>query len=90
MTLQHSAKPPEDLEGSRAIRFFFRGDRDLVECLVDWDALDKLEGSKVVERSSRIAAFEQHRSKIEAVALRKLERAGNGGRTLRLSAGDVA
>ncbi|MGA0563650.1 DUF1488 family protein [Ancylobacter sp. VNQ12] len=89
MTLHHSAMPPDDLEESRAIRFHFRGDKDLVACLVSWDALDQLEDGKATQRAERMARFERHRSKIEAAALRKLDHIHPGDHALRLEAADV-
>ncbi|MDQ0346014.1 DUF1488 family protein [Ancylobacter vacuolatus] len=89
MTLHHSAKPPEDLNDRKAIRFFFRGDKDIVECLVSWGALERLENSPLDSRADRMARFEQHRLLIEAAALRKMEKAGAGERPLTLDAQDV-
>ncbi|WP_018391111.1 DUF1488 family protein [Ancylobacter sp. FA202] len=89
MTLHHSAKPPEDLNDRKAIRFFFRGDEDIVECLVGWDALERLENSPLDSRADRMARFEQHRLMIEAAALRKMEKASKSERPLTLDAQDV-
>lgn len=89
MTLHHSAMPPDDLEESRAIRFHFRGDHDLIPCLVSWDALDRLEDGKAAHRGERMARFERHRSKIEAAALRKLEQHSVADGTVTLEADDV-
>lgn len=89
MTLHHSAKPPEDLADSKAIRFFFRGDTDIVECLVSWGALERLENSPLDSRADRMARFEQHRLVIEAAALRKMEKAGADAGPLTLDAQDV-
>lgn len=89
MTLHHSAKPPEDLTDRQAIRFFFRGDDDIVECLVSWDALERLENSPPDNRADRLARFEQHRLLIEAAALRKMEKASITERPLTLDAQDV-
>lgn len=72
MPAHHSAKPPEDLADARAIRFFLRGDDDLIECQVSWEALDRLERDHGAGRADRLARFEQHRPRIEAAALRKL------------------
>lgn len=68
----HSAKPAEDLEDRRAVRFFLRGERDLIPCLVDWDVLDALEDGPAASRSERLGRFEVHRRAIEAAALRRL------------------
>lgn len=73
--LHHSAMPPEDLPERRSVRFRFRGDHDLVDCLVSWDALDRLENHPAATRAERLARFEQHRARIEAVALSKLDAA---------------
>lgn len=89
MTLHHSAMPPDDLEESRAIRFHFRGDHDLIPCLVSWDALDRLEDGRLAHRAERMARFERHRSRIEAAALRKLERHSPADGTLTLEADDI-
>lgn len=87
MTLHHSAKPAEDVTDRKAIRFFFRGDADIVECLVGWSVLERLENSPMASRADRLARFEQHRTRIEAAALRKMEQAGE--RPLTLDAQDV-
>ncbi|MCB4767833.1 DUF1488 domain-containing protein [Ancylobacter sp. Lp-2] len=71
MILDHSAKPAEDLEDVQKIRFFFRGDTDVVPCLVTWEALDRLEGGKAADRAERLERFEKHRSAIEVAARRK-------------------
>lgn len=84
--LHHSAMPPDDLLERRAVRFRFRGDHDLVDCLVSWDALDQLENRPAADRAKRLARFEQHRSRIEAAALRKL---GTGQGPVALDAEDV-
>ncbi|GLK71451.1 DUF1488 family protein [Ancylobacter dichloromethanicus] len=89
MTLHHSAKPPEDLAESRAIRFFFRGDTDILECLVGWDALERLENAELTSRADRMARFEQHRPRIEAAALRKFERTPATDGPVTLGAQDV-
>ncbi|WP_371346295.1 DUF1488 family protein [Ancylobacter sp. IITR112] len=73
MTLHHSAKPPEDLTDRKVVRFFFRGDDDIVECLVSWEALERLENAPLASRADRLARFEQHRARIEAAALRKMK-----------------
>ncbi|MBS7543196.1 DUF1488 family protein [Ancylobacter oerskovii] len=73
MILEHSAKPAEDLEDVRKIRFFFRGDTDVVPCLVSWEALDRLEGGKAADRAERLNRFEKHRSAIEVAARRKFD-----------------
>lgn len=88
MTLHHSAKPAEDITEQKVIRFFFRGDDDIIECLVGWDALERLENSPLVGRADRLARFEQHRPRIEAAAMRKMGEAGSP-RPLTLGAGDV-
>ena len=89
MTLYHSAMPPDDLEDRKAIRFHFRGDHDLIPCLVSWEALDKLEDGKPAHRAERMARFERHRSKIEAAALRKLEHHSPADGAVTLEAADV-
>lgn len=88
MTLHHSAKPAEDITEQKMIRFFFRGDDDIVECLVGWDALERLENSPLASRADRLARFEQHRPRIEAAALRRMGEAGSP-RPLTLDAKDV-
>ncbi|MDQ0301496.1 DUF1488 family protein [Ancylobacter polymorphus] len=88
MTLHHSAKPAEDITEQKVIRFFFRGDDDIVECLVGWDALERLENSPLASRADRLARFEQHRLRIEAAALRRMGEAGSP-RPLTLDAKDV-
>ncbi|MBS9476266.1 DUF1488 domain-containing protein [Ancylobacter sp. VKM B-3255] len=85
----HSAMPPDDLPESRAIRFHFRGDHDLIECWVSWEALERLEGGPADSSSDRLARFEQHRPRIEAAALRKIGRAGGAGAPLRIDAEDI-
>lgn len=89
--LPHSAKPAEDLTEDRSIRFHFRGDHDLIECRVSWDALDQLEGGPAASTSDRLARFEQHRPRIEAAALRKVNEASEAAAAapLRLDAADV-
>jgi len=87
--LHHSAMPPDDLPERRAVRFHFRGDHDLVDCLVSWDALDRLENRPAADRAERLARFEQHRSRIEAAALRKLDAAAAGQGPVALDAEDV-
>ena len=77
MTLHHSAKPAEDITEQKVVRFFFRGDDDIVECLVGWDALERLENSPLASRADRLARFEQHRPRIEAAALRRMGEAGS-------------
>lgn len=89
MTLHHSAKSADDLEDRRSIRFYFRGDQDLVPCLVSWDALDRLEGSKAASRADRLARFEHHRPRIEAAALKKFEAQHPAEGTLTLDADEV-
>ncbi|WP_428030223.1 DUF1488 family protein [Ancylobacter sp.] len=89
MTLHHSAKPPEDLADRKAIRFFFRGDKDIVECLVSYEALERLENAELVSRSDRLARFEQHRPRIEAAALHKIESGGTTEGPISLDAQDV-
>ncbi|MCK0208397.1 DUF1488 domain-containing protein [Starkeya koreensis] len=86
--LHHSAMPPDDLPERRSVRFHFRGDKDLVDCLVSWDALDRLENHPAATRAERLARFEQHRARIEAAALRKLD-AGSGQGELTLATEDV-
>lgn len=76
MILEHSAKPAEDLEDVQKIRFFFRGDTDIVSCLVSWDALDRLEGGKAADRAERLERFEKHRSAIDVAARRKYRESG--------------
>lgn len=73
MSLDHSAKPPEDLEERKAVRFFFRGEEDLIECFVSWDALDALEGSPAASRADRLQRFERHRTRIESAAAAKFD-----------------
>lgn len=89
MTLHHSAKPPEDLAESKAIRFFFRGDKDIVECLVSWRALERLDDGELTSRADRMARFEQHRPRIEAAALKKLENPARPEGPVSLDAQDV-
>jgi len=89
MTLHHSAMPFDDLPAERSIRFRFRGDRDLVTCLVSWEALDRLEGKPAASAAERLARFEQHRMRIEAAALRRLGEEPAPKQPLRLEARDI-
>ena len=89
MILEHSAKPAEDLQDSRSIRFFFRGDTDLVPCLVSWEALDRLESEKAASRAERLARFEKHRPAIEAAALHKFAEGNPSGAPMTVEADDV-
>ncbi len=40
---EHS-RGPDDIPDRRAIRFGLRGEREIVDCFVGWDVLDRLEG----------------------------------------------
>lgn len=89
METSHSAKPAEDLEDISSIRFFLRGDKDLVECLISWQVLDRLENGKAAARPERLARFEIHRSAIENAARKKLATGHDPDTPLVVEAGDV-
>ncbi|MCS0502469.1 DUF1488 domain-containing protein [Ancylobacter mangrovi] len=89
MVLHHSAMPADDLPDSREIRFRLRGDKDLITCLVGWDVLDRLGDSEAASRADRLARFEEHRTGIEAAAMRKVDASGAPDGVLRLKAADI-
>lgn len=87
MPLKHSAMAPDDLTESRSIRFHMRGDEDLVECLISWDALAVLEGEPGASTATRLAHFEMHRPRIEAAVLAKYD--GDDSHSITLDADDM-
>ncbi|MFD2030728.1 DUF1488 family protein [Ancylobacter dichloromethanicus] len=86
-SLGQAARRPCREQGDPVL--FFRGDTDILECLVGWDALERLENAELTSRADRMARFEQHRPRIEAAALRKFERTPATDGPVTLGAQDV-
>lgn len=81
---------PDDMLSRHAVRFGLRGPQRIVDCFVDWDALDRLEGGEpAVNRPDRLARFERHRPTIEAAALAKCRCAKEQREPIIITAEDV-
>ena len=86
---QHEGRGPDDLEDRRAIRFGMRGDQDIIDCLVSWEALECLEGKPAANRAERLEWFERHRPQIEAAAIAKRHSAASDVSTISLGPEDL-
>lgn len=82
---EHS-RGPDDIPDRRAIRFGLRGEREIVDCFVGWDVLDRLEGGPAANRAERIERFEKRRPIIEAAALAKCAKDDS---TVTIESGDL-
>lgn len=67
---------PDDIPDRRSIRIGLRGQKEIIDCFVSWETLDRQEGGPAANRAERIERFEKHRPVIEAAALAKCNKAG--------------
>lgn len=82
---EHS-RGPDDIPDRQAIRFGLRGEREIVDCFVSWEALDRLEVGPAANRAERLERFEKHRPVIEAAVLAKC---GKGDQSVTIEPGDL-